>query len=158
APGAAAGGGPPSIEQIRERLVKGLSLTEAQQAKVDPILQEGREQLRGLQGLPDAERRPKAQKIREAQRARIREILTDEQKKHYDEMAAAAGEARSGTAGRVWVVGPDGKPAPLALSLGLSDGASTEVLRGDVREGQDVIVGSTGTPGRPQQATPRLRL
>jgi len=156
-----ASGGPPSAEQIRERLVKGLSLTEDQQKKLEPILQESREQLRGLQGLPDAERRSKAQKIREAQRVRIREILTDEQKTRYDEMAASAGEARSGTAGRVWVIGPDGKPAAVSLTLGLSDGASTEVLRGDVREGQDVIVGSVGGTGRgaqPQQGAPRLRL
>jgi HlyD family secretion protein len=158
--GGAAGGAPPSVEQIRERLVKGLGLTEDQQKKLEPILHEGREQLRSLQGLPDAERRPKAQKIREAQRARIREFLTDDQKVRYDEMTATAGEVRSGTAGRVWVIGPDGKPAAITLTLGLSDGASTEVLRGDVREGQEVIVGSAGGTGRgqPQQGAPRLRL
>src|SRR6267142_2868667 len=109
APSAAAAGatagGPPSSEQIRERLVKGLGLTEEQQKKLEPILQESRDQLRGLQGLPDAERRPKAQKIREAQRLRIREMLTDEQKARYEEMTATAGEVRSGTAGRVWVLG-----------------------------------------------------
>lgn len=162
-PGGAAGGapsgGPPSVEQIRERLVKGLGLSEEQQKKLEPILLEGREQMRGLQGLPDAERRPKAQKIREAQRARIREFLTDDQKARYDEMTATAGEARSGTAGRVWVVGPDGKPAAAALTLGLSDGASTEVLRGELREGQDVIVGTAGGRGaQPTQGAPRLRL
>jgi HlyD family secretion protein len=156
----AASGGPPSAEQVRERLVKGLNLTEDQQKKLEPILQEGREQLRALQGVPDAERRPKAQKIREAQRARIREILTDEQKARYDEMAASAGEARGGIAGRVWIIGPDGKPAPITVTLGLTDGASTEVLRGDVREGQDVIVGSAGATGRggQPQGAPRLRL
>src|SRR5262249_10821540 len=145
--------------QIRERLVKGLGLSDEQQKKLEPILQQSREQLRALQGLPDAERRPKAQKIREAQRARIREFLTDEQKARYDEMTASAGEARSGTAGRVWILGPDGKPAAITLTLGLSDGASTEVLRGDVREDQEVIVGSTGGGrGAPTQGAPRLRL
>jgi HlyD family secretion protein len=157
--GGAAGGAPPSVEQIRERLIKGLGLGADQQKKLEPILLEGREQLRSLQGLPDAERRPKAQKIREAQRARIRELLTDDQKVRYDEMTAIAGEVRSGTAGRVWIIGPDGKPAAITLTLGLSDGASTEVLRGDVREGQEVIVGSAGGTGRgPQQGAPRLRL
>ncbi len=161
--GAASGtgsGGPPSVEEIRERLVKGLNLSDDQQKKLEPILQESREQRRGLQWLPsDAERRSKAQKIREAQRARIREILTEEQKTRYDEMAASAGEARSGTAGRVWVIGADGKPAAISVTLGLSDGASTEVLRGDVREGQEVIVGSAGGRGAPpQQGAPRLRL
>jgi len=114
--------------------------------------------MRGLQGLPEAERRSKAQQIRQAQRARIREILTDEQKARYDEMTATAGEVRSGTAGRVWVVGPDGKPAPITLTLGLSDGASTEVLRGDLHEGQEVIVGSASARGAQPQGAPRLRL
>ena len=153
-------GGPPSVEQIRERLVKGLSLTDDQQNKLEPILQEGREQFRSLQGLAEAERRAKAQKIREAQRARIREMLTDEQKTRYDEMTASAGEARSGTAGRVWIIGPDGKPAAVSLTLGLSDGAATEVLRGELREGQEIIVGSVGGTGRgaQPQSAPRLRL
>jgi HlyD family secretion protein len=160
-PGGGASGGPPSVEQVRERLVKALGLSEDQQKKLEPILQDGREQLRALQGLPDAERRLKAQKIRDAQRARIREFLTDEQKARYDELTASVGQARSGTAGRVWVIGPDGKPAPITLTLGLSDGASTEVLRGDIREGQEVIVGSMGATGRgaqPTQGAPRLRL
>ena len=164
APGPAGGGGtaggPPSIEQIRERLVKGLGLTDDQQKKLEPILQETRERMRSLQGLPEAERRSKGQQVREGQRAHIRELLTDEQRVRYDEMTATAGEVRSGTAGRVWIVGPDGKPAPITLTLGLSDGASTEVLRGDIREGQEVIVGSAsaGRGGQPQQGAPRLRL
>src|SRR5438132_12226012 len=155
-----AGSGGPSAEEIRERLVKGLNLSDDQQKKLEPILQESREQRRGLQWLPsDAERRSKAQKVREAQRARIREILTEEQKTRYDEMAASAGEARSGTAGRVWVIGADEKPAAISVTLGLSDGASTEVLRGDLREGQEVIVESAGGRGAPpQQGAPRLRL
>ena len=165
ASGGAAGGGQPSLEQIRDRLVKELKLTEDQQKKLEPILQDSREQFRALQGLPEADRRARAQKIREATRVKIREILTDAQRARYDEMAGAAGgEGRTGIQGRVWVVGPDGKPASVALTLGLSDGASTEVLRGEINENQDVIVGLVG-PGRsgggpqpPQQAAPRLRL
>src|SRR5436309_6024145 len=135
APGAPAGGGtssggPPTVEQIRDRLVKELKLSEDQQRKLEPILQDGREQFRSLQGLPEADRRAKAQKIREASRVRIREILTDEQKARYDEMAGAQAEGRSGIQGRVWVLGPDGKPTAIALTLGLSDGNATEVRRG----------------------------
>jgi HlyD family secretion protein len=159
--GGSAGGAPPSLEQIRERLVTALSLTEDQQRKLDPILSDGRQQLAALQGLPEPDRRAKAQKIREASRVRIREILTDEQKQRYDEMAGAPGGegGRAGLTGRVWVLGPDGKPTAVSLTLGLSDGASTEVLRGELREGQEVIVGLAGGPGRtPQQSGPRLRL
>ncbi|PYN75567.1 MAG: HlyD family secretion protein [Candidatus Rokuibacteriota bacterium] len=167
-PGAPAGGGqssggPPTGEQIRDRLVKELKLNEDQQRKLEPILQDGREQMRALQGLPEADRRARAQKIREASRVRIREILTDEQKARYDEMAGAQAEGRSGIQGRVWVLGPDGKPAAIALTLGLSDGNSTEVLRGEVKESQEVIVGLVGGAGRgaqpsQQPGAPRLRL
>jgi HlyD family secretion protein len=161
-PGGAPAGGPPSVEQIRERLVRELKLTEEQQKKLDPILQDNREQFRALQGLPEADRRARAQKIREASRVKIREILTDAQKTRYDQMAGAGGEGRPGIRGRVWVIGPDGKPAAVALTLGLSDGAATEVLRGEINEGQDVIVGVAGASrsggGQPTQGAPRLRL
>src|SRR5213594_202194 len=164
ASGGAAGGGQPSLEQTRDRLVKELKLAEDQQKKLEPILQDSHERLRALQGLPEPDRRARAQKIREAARVRIREILTDAQRARYDEMAGASdGEGRTGIQGRVWVLGPDGKPASVALTLGLSDGTSTEVLRGEISESQDVIVGlvggrSGGGPQAPQQGTPRLRL
>jgi HlyD family secretion protein len=164
ASGGAAGAGQPSQEQIRDRLVKELTLTEDQQKKLEPILQDSRERFRAIQGLPEADRRARAPKIREAARVRIREILTDAQRARYDEMAGASGgEGRAGIQGRVWVVGPDGKLASVALTLGLSDGTSTEVLRGEINENQDVIVGlaggrSGGGPQAPQQSTPRLRL
>jgi HlyD family secretion protein len=162
--GGPAAGGQPSLEQIRERLVRELKLDEEQQKKLAPILQDSREQLRGLQGLPEADRRARGQKIREAARVRIREILTDAQKARYEEMAGASGgEGRAGIRGRVWVVGPDGKPAAVAVTLGLSDGTATEVLRGEVKEGQDVIVGlvgggRTGGGSQPSGPGPRLRL
>jgi len=76
----------------------------------------------------------------------------------------AATDAKVGVAGRVWTLGADGRPKPVALMLGIADGAATEVLRGDLTEGQDVIVGLAGAattrsrpPGSPG-GTPRLRL
>jgi HlyD family secretion protein len=155
------------MESVRERLVTSLKLTADQQAKLDPILAESREQMRGLQGLGDGERRARAQEIREATRKRIREILTPEQRGRYEQDAAAVPGTPGdgvGVQGRVWILGPDGKPTPLTLVLGISDGTATEVLRGDLREGQEVIVGSAGAQGgRPGQtpggaAPPRLRL
>src|SRR5947208_2586393 len=158
-----AGGAPPSSEQIRDRLVKELTLSEDQQQKLEPILSDSRQQLAALQGLPEPDRRAKAQKIREASRVRIRAILTDEQRVRYDERAGTlGGEGRPGVAGRAWVVGPAGKPVQVSLTLGLSDGGATEVLRGELKEGQEVIVGLAGAPGRgaapQQQSAPRLRL
>jgi HlyD family secretion protein len=42
---------------------------------------------------------------------------------------------------RVWVLGQDGAPQPRRIKVGLSDGASTEVIEGDLREGELVITG-----------------
>ncbi|HET6851324.1 MAG TPA: efflux RND transporter periplasmic adaptor subunit [Pyrinomonadaceae bacterium] len=43
----------------------------------------------------------------------------------------------------VWVLGQDGKPERRRITVGLSDGASTEVVEGDLREGDMVITGQT---------------
>jgi HlyD family secretion protein len=74
-----------------------------------------------------------------------------------------AGGGRGGgpPSGRVYVLGPDGKPAPLSLQLGIGDGTFTEVVRGDVKEGQMVIVGAALPGDRAPSQTgtaPRLRL
>src|SRR5262245_51408770 len=155
-PGPAAGG-QRTIEQIRERLVTTLKLTEDQQRKLDPILEDSRSQMRGLAGLPEQERQARAQKIREATRARIREILTPDQQARYDQEGGAARRAGA-TPGRVWTVGPDGAPVAVSVTLGLSDGSMTEIVRGDLKEGQEVIVGLAGAPAaggsRPPAAGP----
>jgi HlyD family secretion protein len=74
----------------------------------------------------------------------------------------APGGLRGGGApgGRVWVVGPDGKPAAIPLQLGIGDGTYTEVVKGEIKEGQQVIVGVAVPGDRSQQpgAAPRLRL
>jgi HlyD family secretion protein len=71
------------------------------------------------------------------------------------------GQSRGGgaPAGRVWVVGTDGKPAAVSLQLGIGDGTYTEVAKGEVNEGEQVIVGLAVPGERPQQpgSAPRLR-
>jgi HlyD family secretion protein len=167
APGGSAGGGANRMEAIRERLVQTYKLDDAQQHKLDAILQESRSQFAGLQGLPEQERQARVQKNREATRLKIREILTPDQRTRYDtDAAAGAGSAgRSGrtTAGRVWIQAPDGKLQPVTVTLGISDGTSTEVASGDLKEGQEVVTGAAGAQGaRPGGSAvptaPRLRL
>jgi HlyD family secretion protein len=162
-------GGRQSLEEIRDRLVKQLGLTQEQQAKLEPILQESRQQMMALRDLPEPERRTKGQKIREATRGQIRVLLTPPQQAKYDEMSPggppAGGGDGAGTPGRVYLVDAEGKPKAVNVVLGISDGSATEVLRGDLKEGQEVIAGLVGAsggarPGTPPPAggSPRLRL
>ena len=157
--GQGGGGGRPSGEQMKERLTKALALSEEQQRKLDAIFADTRQQ---MQALSEQERQAKGPRIREAARVRIREMLTPEQRAKYDEMSP--GEGRGGgsgatTAGRVYVVDGE-KLKPLSLTLGISDGTSTEVLRGDVKEGQEVVIGTAGGKQGSSSggSSPRLRL
>ena len=60
----------------------------------------------------------------------------------------------TGTMATVWTVGKDGRPAPITVHLGQSDGSSTELLDGPLTEGQPLIVGN----GSPQVRTGFLGL
>ena len=161
-------GGGRTPGEMRERLVTGLGLSAQQQKKLDPILADTRQQMVALRDLPEAERQTQAAKVRETTRAKIREILTAEQRAKYEEMAGRDGRgaaAAVGTPGRVWVLDADGKPKAVPLTLGISDGSATEVVRGDLKDGQDVITGIMGAsqqnrPGTtgPGGSAPRLRL
>src|SRR5215470_15403861 len=137
APGAGAGGGAgqPSIDQIRERLIKSLGLTPDQQKKLEPILQETREKIRALaaRGANDNERRIEGQRIREASREQIRAILTPDQRTKYDQEMADLRVARQAISGRVFVLGPDARPVPVTVRLGITDGSFTEVLTTDLK-------------------------
>jgi HlyD family secretion protein len=154
-------GTPPSVEQIRDRLVKSLGLTPEQVKKLEPILQEGRDKFRALmmRSPTEGERRIEGQKIRESGREQIRAILTPDQRGKYDQQVAeqTGGRAGAGSSGRVWVTGPDGKPKAVTVQLGISDGNFTEIAGGDLKDGQEVITGTGDRPGAARPAGgPRL--
>jgi hypothetical protein len=51
------------------------------------------------------------------------------------------------------------KLKPVTLTLGISDGTSTEILRGDLKEGQEVVIGTAGSKqSGGSGGSPRLRL
>ena len=68
-------------------------------------------------------------------------------------------DAVRGVAGRVWTLEPGGRPRAVQLRLGVTDGSVTEVLEGDLRERDEVIVGSTAPSQQPAGpgGTPRVR-
>jgi len=48
--------------------------------------------------------------------------------------------------GTVWVLGPDGQPAPRVVQKGVSDGIHTVVGDGELQPGQEIIVGQASAP------------
>jgi HlyD family secretion protein len=62
-----------------------------------------------------------------------------------EQQSPVARSSNSGAA-TVWVIGPDQQPAPVPVAIGRSDSNGTELLSGELNEGQPVIVG-TATSG-----------
>jgi HlyD family secretion protein len=116
-----------------------------------------RERFAEVRDAPEAERAKLSERNRADMRARINDILDDGQKKKYAEILVELA-GRSVSRGRVFVPGPDGKPQPVELRLGLSDGVATEVIGtvggAKLAEGDLVYVGVVGAQNRPGPAMP----
>jgi len=141
------------------RLTKALSLTPEQRSKVDAILGETRERIRGIVSDNPAERRRQADRMRAESRARVAEVLNPEQKERYAAMSGAPrGKLRGATAGRVWVLDEAGKPKAVAVRVGLTDGTLSELVSGELSEGAQVIVGTQQAGGSraPERTSPRM--
>jgi protein CpxP len=83
--------GMPSVDDHVKMLSEKLNLTEDQQAKVKSLFEAQRTQMQALMKddslSPDA-RRDKARSIHDETHAKIRDLLTDDQKKKFDAMQA----------------------------------------------------------------------
>ena len=150
------------------RLAQDLGLGADQRGALERIVRDRRDKLKALPGgeeLSKAERagrRARRQEVREDADRRIRELLTADQRVRYDQWAAERPAGRDGAAGgvpgRVHVLAPGGGPRPVAVQLGISDGSATEVLVGDVREGQEIVIGlADRRPARAGQRGARVK-
>ena len=146
---------------MQERLTQALALTAEQQARVQEILQKTRQQAMASrqQESSEEERRTRMRQMREQTRAQIRNVLTEEQRQKYAELLKDAERQRTEVRtderpGRVWILNGNGAPESTALRLGISDDTYTEVVSGDLREGQEVITGILTTAARPGSAPP----
>jgi HlyD family secretion protein len=61
--------------------------------------------------------------------------------KSSDKSSARAATSEQSATGRVHLLAADGSARTIAVRLGLNDGAETEVVSPDVKEGQEVVVG-----------------
>lgn len=137
-----------------DRLAKLLDLTENQRAEVQQINRGIFPQIRSLRqgGARGPEFQKMVQQIRGQATKQVAAILNSEQRPKY---LAIIGERQRNpvTRARVWMV-KDGKPKSVILSIGVGDGKFTEVVRGDIQEGQEVIIGQNSAA---QKESRRLR-
>ncbi|HJR05871.1 MAG TPA: efflux RND transporter periplasmic adaptor subunit [Pyrinomonadaceae bacterium] len=70
-----------------------------------------------------------------------------------ERVAPATSPVLAGQTRRVWVLGQDGQPQPRRIKVGLTDGAATEVLEGDLREGEIVVTGQNVSGATKPQTT-----
>jgi len=153
----AAGGGSQALARARQRLDAALQPDATQHAKLDGIFEDARSKFMALRDQSDAaERRRRAAQIRAELRARITEILRPAQREIYERMIAESQAGGGSLAARLWVL-DNGAPKAVAVRIGLSDGSSTEIVSGALREDMEVIVGTTQA-ARQDSALPRMRL
>lgn len=140
-------GGPPNREARRaqaqarmKRLVETVGLSEDQQQQVREFGQSLRKRIRSLaQAGRGPGFRESIQKLRAENSKRISTILNPEQKMKFQNMIAAR-RANPATPARVWIL-VDGKPKAIDVMIGTGDGNATEMVRGALKEGQEVITG-----------------
>jgi HlyD family secretion protein len=153
APAQQAGGD--AAKQLRQRVYTELKPDDSQKAKLDQVFDDVRLKIAALRELPqEADRRKAGERLRAESRARVMEILSEAQKPVYERLLAEMGGARAGTSaeGRVWVPGSDGQPRPVDVRTGLSDGTSTEILEGPLKEGDEVVLGAGETAAAAKKA------
>jgi Spy/CpxP family protein refolding chaperone len=81
--------GMPSVDDQLKMLSDRLKLTADQQAKIKPVLEDQRTQMQALMkddSLSQDDRRAKMRSVRDSTNSKIRDVLTDDQKKQFDEM------------------------------------------------------------------------
>jgi len=88
-----------------------------------------------------------------------REETGEKRKGDLSKGQQSSGSARSSQGegkltGRVWILSPEGKPKPIPVVLGISNGTFSEVVSGDLREGTEVIVEGTSNKKAGSQSGP----
>ena len=149
------GGAGTSLEDRVKRLGQALGLSPDQISQVREIFARVRERVVKMrqQGASREEIQAEAQKLREQNKARIMGLLTPRQREKYLQMAAARRD-NPVTRGRVWVLDPEGKPTPIDVVTGVSDGTFSQLVRGDLKVGRQVIVGASQAARAAKKSAP----
>jgi HlyD family secretion protein len=118
-------------------LTEALNLTPEQQSKVETILKTSREEIQEIR--QKSKPQEVGTKVQSLMRQKLWPLLTEDQKKKFEEEVQSS-QGDRGRPGTVWTLSPDGKPTPVSVVLGITDGSFSEVISGDLKEGMEVIV------------------
>ncbi len=137
------GGGPGGFQQVVAQLDEQLGFSETQREQIQTYIGQTRARIQQLraEGASREDMIAEFRGGRERFNARLLEILSPEQRAKYAGIVAARQSGSATTRGRLWVVGPDGQPKAVQVVFGATDGNQTEVVSGDITEGQQIIVG-----------------
>ncbi|KRE16293.1 hypothetical protein ASE66_11150 [Bosea sp. Root483D1] len=152
------GGGGRAAGALRERIEEEVQPTPEQKQAIAAIMSEQRAAGRqAMAGLSEEERRTAFRAARTELRAKIAAVLDPERRAKFEALMQEGRPAAQSevTPGRVYVLDGEGQPKPVAIRLGPSDGAFTQILpAAGIAEGIEVVIG--GGP-RNAEAAPASR-
>ena len=134
-------------DRLVERLKKQLDLKPEQESAVREAFAEVGKKVRAMReaGASADEVNAAREKLRQQAREKAAEALDPKQREKYWELVKERAK-RQTARGRVWIVGKGGKPEAVSIVTGISDGALTEVVSGELKPGQKVVTGQTAQP------------
>lgn len=109
----------------------------------------------GQRGGQGEGQNPRRRQRRQSEEATAGENSASSEGGRESRFASPTSPVLEGQTRIVWVLGQDGKPESRRITIGLTDGAATEVVNGNLREGEMIITGENITAAsRPQTQTP----
>lgn len=153
--GGGQGGGSGRSAQQAQRIAERLKLDAKQTATLEKAMSDARASMPPSSGEQDqSARRAAMRKAREAAFAAIEPTLNPEQKTLLDAMRKER-ESNRVTESVLWVL-RDKKPVPVKVSLGAASDSYTEVVGGDLKEGDQLITGG-GPQAKPGANSQQMR-
>jgi len=131
----------PSLERLKSEL----GITPGQEAGISRTLEDMQKMILEARKTSPEGASVKAKEIATATRAKVRSVLSEEQRKKFDQMPEQTGTQTVLPKFRVWVPVPQKRPVPVEITTGISDGSYTEVSSGALKEGQEIIVEAMGS-------------
>lgn len=158
-----AAGGNRGGAALRERIELELHPTPEQKTALAAIFEErrGGGGRAAMAGLSEEERRAAFRAARGEMIAKIAAVLDPERRGRFEAMMQEGRQGQAGQPGRVYVLDAAGQPKPVAVTIGPTDGAFTELVGGDLKEGAQLVIGGgprpvAAAPAGPPARGPRL--